>query len=291
MGKSCFYTILLRCSFLLIGLSVMFSVASADDEAPGRVWHVCMECAERDFPSIGDALRQAKPKDTILVYWEPAFPYYMEHLVIDKPVRIISNAAAADITSYDYYPVIASVSNEIVHITVPGVELIGFNLIYLQKPADCEDEALCYAESIGLRLDAPALIRQVAITNCSTGILTAYTKPYLGQASTIQLCRIGLPPDHGLTQTGFMQTKNHYGIVLLGCRQEGQYLGVGRDKISDCQIMRNAQYGLVYTTANEPEMLGNLIELNGKGPFRIVNPKLGENQKLIWFDKLEGSEK
>ncbi len=282
MRERCFYTV--WCS---LGCLLMVSAVFAESDTSSRVWHVCMECSERDFPTIGDALRHAQPQDTILVYWEPSFPYYLEHLVIDKPVRIISNAAAGDISSYDYYPVIASVSREIVHIKVPGVELIGFNIMYLRKADDCEDETLCYEESTGIRLDAPALIRQIAINNCSTGILTAYTKPYLGQTSTIQLCRIGLPPDHGLTKTGFMQTQNHYGMVLLGCREDGQYLGVGRDKIVDCQIMRNTQYGLVYTTANEPDMVGNLIEFNGKGPFKIVQPKLGENQKLVWFEPSE----
>lgn len=267
----------------VMGTLILIPFTLAEEGDQNRVWHVCMQCSDRDSPSISDALRRAKPKDTILVYWDPGFPYYMEHLIIDKPVRIISNAAAGDIMTYDLYPVIASVSREIVRITVPGVELIGLNIMYLQKPADCNDEKLCYTESTGIRLDAPAIIRQVAITNCSTGILAAYEKPYLDQASTIQLCRIGLPPDHGLTQTGFSQTQNHFGLVLLGCRQEGRYLGVGRDKITGCQIMRNTQYGLVYTTVNEPIMEGNLIEFNGKGPFQVVSPNLGEKQELIWL--------
>jgi hypothetical protein len=278
-------TTLLSAIVWVMGTLIMFSVTSAEKGDQNRVWHVCMQCSERDSPSISDALRRAKPHDTILVYWEPGFPYYMEHLVIDKPVRIISNTAAGDIMTYDLYPVIASVSHEVVRITVPGVELIGLNIMYLQQPADCNDEKLCYMESTGIRLDAPAIIRQVAITNCATGILAAYDKPYLDQASTIQLCRIGLPPDHGLTKAGFNQTRNHFGLVLLGCREEGRYLGVGRDRITDCQIMRNTQYGLVYTTANEPVMEGNLVEFNGKGPFKVVNPTLGKEQELIWFDQ------
>lgn len=250
-----------------------------------KVWHVCMQCTERDTASIGEALMKAEPRDTILVYWEPGFPYYMEELVIDKPVRIISNVAAGDIPNYDLYPVITSLSKQIVHITVPGVELIGFNLMYLAKPGECEEEAACYEGRVGIRLDAPATIRQCAITNCTTGILAAYRIKELQSGSSIERCRIGIPPDHGITPAGLEQTSNHFGLVLLGCRQDGPGLGSGRDVIRDCQIMRNTLYGVVYTRQNAPELTGNIIEINGKAPFRVIGTGLAPGGSLVWVDQ------
>ncbi len=222
------------------------------------------------------------------------FPYYTEHLVIDKPVRIISNVAAGDIPDYDLYPVITSQSPELVHITVPGVEFIGFNLMYLQKPPECEDKSICYADTVGLRLDAPASIRQCAITNCSTGILAAYQNPGLKAGSIIQQCRIGIPPDHGINIEGLNATRNHFGIVLLGNRQNGNRQngpepGIGKDTIRDCQIIRNTQYGIVFTPASEPDLVGNVIEFNGVAPFRIIRPDLDHRNGLVWLTPDAGS--
>ena len=260
-------------------------MAAASGVVSAKVWHVCMQCAERDTPSIGEALRKAEPRDTVLVYWEPGFPYYMEELVIDKPVRIISNVAAGDIPNYDLYPVITSLSKQIVHITVPGVELIGFNLMYLAKPAECEDQAACYEGRVGIRLDAPATIRQCAITNCSTGILAAYRFQGLKTGSSIEQCRIGIPADHGINPAGLEQTSNHFGLVLLGCRQDGPDLGSGADVIRDCQIMRNTLYGVVYNRKNATELIGNIVEINGKGPFRVIGTGLGPGGGLVWVDR------
>ncbi len=274
-------------SVIVLGVSVVLAEESVEETQERRVWHVCMRCKDKDAESITDALRRANPKDTILVYWEPGFPYYMEHLVIDKPVRIISTAAAGDMMNYDYYPVIASVSPQVVYIRSPGVELIGFNIMYLQRPEECHDPRACYADTVGIRLEAPATIRHVAITNCATGILAVYDDEYLDTGSIISHCRIGLPPDHGLTETGFSQTRNHYGIVLLGARQDGPGLGTGSDKITNCQIMRNTQYGLVYTSRNEPIRRNNTIQFNSRGPFRVVRPELDDQNTLVWIDTPE----
>jgi hypothetical protein len=278
------FSYMVKKTMFILVILLMVSAGWAAEQESHRVWHVCMRCPDKDAPSISDALRQANPKDTILVYWEPDFPYYMEQLVIDKPVRIISTAAAGDMMNYDYYPVIVSVSPQVVHIRSPGVELIGFNIMYLQKPEECHDKRACYSDTVGIRLEAPATIRQVAITNCSTGILAVYDNEYLKTGSIISHCRIGLPPDHGLTETGFSQTRNHYGIVLLGARQDGPGRGTGRDKITNCIIMRNTQYGLVYTSRNEPVRRNNTIEFNAGGPFRVVRPELDDQNRFVWID-------
>ncbi|MCD4653522.1 hypothetical protein K8T06_06265 [bacterium] len=261
----------------LVSVCLLMNVISAQ----GRVWHVCMSCDEGDEKTIGAAIKKAKPRDTILVYWEPRFPYFMEQLTIDKPLRIISYAAAGDVADYDLYPVITATGKEIIHITVPGVELIGFNVMYLEKPEnpDSDNE---FDGRVGIRLSAPALIRYCAITNCSTGILTEYNTSNPPTGSRIQMCRIGLPADHGLDRQGLSQTRNLFGMVLLGSRKTGPELGRGSDKIADCQIMRNTKYGIVYTPLNQPFMEQNLIELNGLGPYRVALPKLGKKNKLIW---------
>lgn len=269
----------------IICLLFVFTLVMSGEPVAAKVWHVCMRCGEQSVQSIEEALRQAQPRDTILVYWEPEFPYYMEHLVIDKPVRIISNAAAGDIPNYDLYPVITTQAAEIVRITVPGVELIGFNLTFLQKPRDCVDKAGCYNDSVGIRLEAPAIIQHCAITNCTTGILAEYRSSTLQTGSTIQRCRIGIPADHGINPVDLNQISNHFGLVLLGCRLHGPGLGSGTDSIRDCQIVRNTLYGVVYTPSNEPDLSGNLIDYNGEGPFRVALPGLDVRNRLVWLNE------
>lgn len=249
-----------------------------------RVWHVCMECDSGDARTIGEALRQAEPRDTILVYWEPRFPYYMESLVIDKPVRIISHPAAADLINYDLFPVLTATEDVIVRITVPGVELIGFNIMFLEKPA-VPDVPGDFDPHVGIWLEAPAVIRQCAVTNCTTGIVAAYSRMAAPGGSRIQMCRIGLPPDHGLNRRGLRQTRNLIGMVLMGARNgSGFPVGSGSDSISNCQIMRNHFYGVVYTLKNPPVMDGNLVEMNGTAPFRIARSTLDSSGNLVWAD-------
>nr|HPQ42254.1 hypothetical protein [bacterium] len=249
-------------------LAWFFAGAGSVPVTQARVWHVCMECPDGDFKTISDAVRKAEPRDTILVYWEPRYPYYMESLVIDKPLRIISHPAAGDLMEYDLYPVITATGDSIIRITVPGVELIGFNIMFLEKPGEPDDPQR-FDTQVGIRLDAPALIRQCAITNCSTGILAAYTAMNSDTGSRIQMCRVGLPPDHGLDRRGLRQTRNLFGLVLLGAQAGSGYpRGSGMDRITDSQIMRNLYYGVVYTPENPPQMVNNLVELNGTAPYR-----------------------
>lgn len=262
--------------FFCLGAS-FFNVTTA------KVWHVCMDCEERDTRTIGEAVRQAAPRDTILVYWEPRYPYYMEKLVIDKPLRLISYAAAGDILDYDLYPVLTATGKEIIHIAVPGVELIGFNIMYLQKPEPIESDTE-FLGRVGIRLSAPALIRSCGITNCSTGIYADYGSYSGTQGSRIQLCRIGLPPDHGLNRKGLSQTVNYFGMVLMGSHPVGVSARYASDHVADCQIMRNNQYGIVYTPRNKPIMENNIVELNGQAPFRIAQPTLAPDQTLLWIE-------
>jgi len=266
----------------IITIILLTLLITSGSSVHGRVWHVCMDCEKRDAITIGEAISMAKPRDTILVYWEPRLPYYMEHLVIDKPLRIISHPAAGDFANYDYFPVLTASGKEIIHITVPGVELIGFNIMYLTKPVLTDDDTTFEGQT-GILLSAPALIRHCAITNCRAGILTAYNTPEKPSGSRIQMCRIGLPPDHGLNRKDLRQTRNLFGMVLLGSRKNDSELGKGTDQISDCQIMRNVKYGVVHTPENRPAMQQNIIELNGLAPFRIALPELDSNNQLKWL--------
>ncbi|MBN1295487.1 hypothetical protein JXA80_01825 [bacterium] len=265
----------LRIAVLILVTSVFVGVPGIH----GRVWRVCMACDDGDVQTLGEALLKAEPRDTILVVWEPSFPYAIESIVINKPVRIISHPAAGDITDYDLFPVLTSTRSPIVRITVPGVELIGFNVMYLEKPAVPDDDAE-YAGRVGIHLEAPALIRYCAVTNCSAAVVAAYSHPpSSATGSRIEHCRIGIPGDHGLDRENMKHSLNLYGLVLLG--HPGWTDGC--DRITGNQIMRNRRTGVVYTPQNKPCMSDNLVELNGDGPFRIARRQPNSEDRLHWI--------
>ncbi len=247
-----------------------------------RVWHVCLKCPESNVGTIGDALKAASPGDTILVYWEADFPYFLENLVIDKAVRIISNAAAGDLTDFDLYPVITAVRSPVVHITVPGVELIGFNIRYLTPPSRENSDDRVFNRQVGIRMDVPATIKNCSITGCGTGILMMGSHTRYPQSGRIEKCRIGLPADHAVKDR--KATGNLFGIVFIGSR------GTPENKsqpllISECLIMRNRFYGVVYSPSHPVKMKENLIEVNGKRPFRVAADTPDKAGRFVWSDE------
>ncbi len=248
-----------------------------------RVWHVCMACPESSVQTIQEALRACAPEDTIVVYWETQYPYYLEHLVIDKPVRLISNTAAGDLTNFDLYPVITSGESEIIRVTVPGVELIGFNITHMKPPTIPDGDRKVHFQ-VGIRLEAPAHIKNCAFTNCGTGILINYHTNPQGLGSVIENCRIGLPADHAVKKGKFKTTQNYFGIAILPVAPDMIHQPIlAPDLIRNCTIMRNYYYGVVYPAKNAPNMEQCIVELNGKRPFRLIKD-LSKDGSIQWMD-------
>jgi hypothetical protein len=247
----------------------------------GRVLVVALNRPDARFSTISEAVKKAKPHDTILVYWEKNCSFFLEHLVIDKPIRIISHPAASDIEDFHYFPtILASGYPEIVHISSPGVEMIGFNIVGPGKQMSPDDRS--YKKHTGIRLDYPALIRLCSITGCGTAILAHYRQLDNVQGSRIEQCRIGLAADEPENAAMVIRWKNDFGIVLLGVF--GSETPV-RDRIQDCRIMNNRWYGLVYLTFTAPEIRKSTLELNGLRPFRIARSVDTDKGLLSWLDE------
>lgn len=246
---------------------------------------VCMECSDRQVRTIGEALRKADPGDRIVVVWEPAFPIYSEHLVIDKPVHLISRSGDARPGGFDEHPVLTASFEryrEVIDVNSPGVVIEGLNVSNLRSVPVVAGEDTRFEAEIGIRLRVPAVLTGCQVTKCRTAILFQYDAQK--QESIITDCRIGYPTFTRWEPDIRNHPGNFFGIVIINPGGEPDSHSGGTITIRNCSITGNRFYGLVFPSDRMPQMENNIVELNGFRPFRVIQPEPPECGCFVWAD-------
>ncbi len=248
--------------------------------------HVCMQCKEGKVKTIERAVRVAKSGDTILVHWEPDFPIFLDHAVIDKPITLTVAPGKSTLDDFDSHPIISPVGGykEVIEITVPGVTISGLNITnFAGVSADSSDAE--FDGEVGIRCSAPAVIQYCQFTKCSAAVLLQYDPGKFAVGSRIENCRIGYPTFEKWSPKRPKHPGNLTGVVILdpGCAAS-ENPGIP-DEIKACTITGNRYYGIVFAPGRKPVLKDNLIELNGLRPFRVAKCRLSADGGFIWLDK------
>ena len=247
--------------------------------------HVCMECRELDCRTIEQAIQKADPYDTIIVHWEPGYPIMMEHLVIDKPLRIESRSEAGSLDDFNVHPLIAlsdESHKEVIDVLVPNVEICGLNIMRTSVRTLRHHDQSVFDTQVGIRLRAPAVIRYCQITKCRTAILAEYS-PGQTTGSTFDHCYLGQPTLTKWTENSAGHPGNWFGAVLImtSCAESKSPVS---DQFYDCSIVSNRYYGVVFSSVRRPTMKSCLVELNGDRPFREIHCELLPDRRMNWVD-------
>jgi hypothetical protein len=250
-------------------------------------WIVCLQCPGKKLSTIDEALRRSSAGDTITVIYEPQYPIILEHVVINKAIKLTSRHPDLGIDNFDTHPIISSrfsEAPEIIRVTVPGVEISGFNFDNLGALTDTSVPETSFGRESGVLLEAPATISYCKFNHLQTAILTRYTAWPGKEGSNIHHCQIGEPTSMQWDKDAQKHPGNFYGLLLLPPGKTDSSPPIAySDTIASCKIVGNRYYGVVYSPINQPKLVETIVELNGIRPFRICKPGQGENGAIQWI--------
>jgi hypothetical protein len=246
---------------------------------------VCMRCPGKHVTTLAEAIRQAEPGDTVVVKWEPDFPIFVDHLVIDKPITLISRSDKTGSEDFDSHPILTvpfDKFREVIDVTVPGVVIKGFTITNLGSLPDDPDDDTRFDSEIGIRLRAPASISHCQIIKCRTAILIQYPHPASG--GLIDHCRLGHPTFASWSTEIEDHPGNFFGVVVLPPQASDSKTvkSFHLPEIRNNTIVSNRYYGIVFPVDHTLQLSENIIELNGRRPFRRCNTSLSEEGRFIW---------